>query len=438
MRLPTARSADSSWQATFLALALATLVLTCFSCLAEASASASPSSTPNYLILDSSHDAPHIYAALMALDAHLDPANDAVLLGAVTTTSPDTRAVREILERTHLAPCFELLEAREMDLILPPEGLPEHSSDEARAKQRAKAPESVRFLVDSVAMHPGQVTIYCSGSLASVAYAAQLDPSFVRNVKEVVVVGKLDHAHNTYLEDGKTIISAESPFLRDFEAFLSLFEEDGSISSRFRLLATLEPLYSGHEVATAVMQQVEADLGGKDEREWRKKRKFTMIYLDYHYKLIKKGSPHTLLLQEPGLAMILYPSVVAEEDPITFSLEEGPEDPELEYLAATKLTDTDNQDIDGNSSSPAASASASARSSLIHHLHEDKLKELLVRIRSRDWRRACPAAADAEEAQERKEQQQEEEEAEAKQQAKMAEAAAAAAAPADDSGHDEL
>lgn len=83
-------------------------------------------------------------------------------------------------------------------------------------------------------------------------------------------------------------------------------------------------------------------------------------------------------MQEPGLAAILYPSLISGEDPISFEMESDPQNPELQFIAVTK--------VDEDSLGP------SEVTSLITGLHENKFWDLLIRIRSRDWRGACPLA----------------------------------------------
>lgn len=114
----------------------------------------------------------------MALEASSDPAHNTTFLGAITTKSPEDEYFRQIFEFTELLPCFEFHSTKEVDLY-PVDGvLPTQAA-------REEAPDTVRFLLDSVAKYPGKVTIYSSGSLAAVSYAARVDPTFASNVKEV-------------------------------------------------------------------------------------------------------------------------------------------------------------------------------------------------------------------------------------------------------------
>lgn len=154
------------------------LALLCLSC-APAHAlvgagNAAQAQDTRYIILDATHDSPSITALLMALELTSLPNADAVFLGAITTSAPELDQLQHLLRLAGLEACLPPILSVDETELYPVYG-----------DVLEKLPETVQFLLDAVQKHPGQVTIYASGSLAAVSMAEQVDPAFASNVGEV-------------------------------------------------------------------------------------------------------------------------------------------------------------------------------------------------------------------------------------------------------------
>jgi inosine-uridine nucleoside N-ribohydrolase len=57
------------------------------------------------------------------------------------------------------------------------------------AKKKAEARSAVDFLVSTVMLNPGQVTILAIGPLTNIAIAMRMEPNFARNAKQLVIMG---------------------------------------------------------------------------------------------------------------------------------------------------------------------------------------------------------------------------------------------------------
>lgn len=125
-----------------------------------------------YVIMDSTHDSPSITALLMALELSSKPDTNVKLLGAITTETPELEQLRQMLELSNLSACLPIISVEENELY-PVYG------------DTVQIPDSVQFLIDQVVKYPGQVSIYSSGSLAAIAMAENVDPTFASNVAEV-------------------------------------------------------------------------------------------------------------------------------------------------------------------------------------------------------------------------------------------------------------
>jgi hypothetical protein len=109
---------------------------------------------------------------LMALELSAKPDSNVRFLGTITTETPDLNYLRQVLELANLSECLPIISVEEHELY-PVYG------------DTSQTPASVQFLLDQVAKYPGQVSIYSSGSLAAVAMAEGVNPTFASNVKEV-------------------------------------------------------------------------------------------------------------------------------------------------------------------------------------------------------------------------------------------------------------
>ena len=56
-------------------------------------------------------------------------------------------------------------------------------------RRRSRRAGAVDFLVGTVMQNPGQVTILAIGPLTNIAMAMRMEPSFARNVKQLVIMG---------------------------------------------------------------------------------------------------------------------------------------------------------------------------------------------------------------------------------------------------------
>eukprot|EP01047_Picozoa_sp_COSAG01_P095564 COSAG01_NODE_26240_length_720_cov_0.913043_1_plen_217_part_10 len=74
------------------------------------------------------------------------------------------------------------------------------------APSRQRAPE---WLVEQVALAPGEVTILAIGPLTNLARAVDLDPQFASNVREIIVMG------GAYTVSGNVNPAAEANFFND-------------------------------------------------------------------------------------------------------------------------------------------------------------------------------------------------------------------------------
>ncbi|XP_052172321.1 uridine nucleosidase 1-like [Diospyros lotus] len=81
-----------------------------------------------------------------------------------------------------------------------------------------------QFLVDTVAQHPGQVTVLALGPLTNLALALKWDTSFASNVKEIVILG------GAFFALGNINPAAESNILQDPEAADIVFTSGANIS----------------------------------------------------------------------------------------------------------------------------------------------------------------------------------------------------------------
>ena len=61
--------------------------------------------------------------------------------------------------------------------------------------ERGQAPtEAARFLAEAAASHPGEITLLAIGPLGNLRGAAELDPAFFQNLKQITIMGGYLHA----------------------------------------------------------------------------------------------------------------------------------------------------------------------------------------------------------------------------------------------------
>lgn len=65
-----------------------------------------------------------------------------------------------------------------------PEGKPSESQIKATKKMSA-----AQFLVEQVRQYPGEISFVVAGPFTNMAIAHKLDPNFLKNIKELVVMG---------------------------------------------------------------------------------------------------------------------------------------------------------------------------------------------------------------------------------------------------------
>lgn len=98
---------------------------------------------------------------------------------------------------------------------------------------------AVDYLIETVAKHPGEITLICLAPLTNIAVALKKDPTFGKNLKNLVLLG------GTYLAHGNTKYNcSEFNFLKDAEAASIVFNLCNHItmvpievSRSFRLLS---------------------------------------------------------------------------------------------------------------------------------------------------------------------------------------------------------
>lgn len=62
------------------------------------------------------------------------------------------------------------------------------------AGTRGQAPtEAARFLAETAAAHPGQITVLATGPVGNLRAAAELDPNFYGNLRQIVMMGGYTH-----------------------------------------------------------------------------------------------------------------------------------------------------------------------------------------------------------------------------------------------------
>lgn len=117
----------------------------------------------------------------------------------------------------------------------------------------------------------------------------------------VEIVQQSAHLHYTHIaslatRSTKSVFHAfsnlQSPVLRDFEAFLTVLEED---FKNVRVMAPLDAVFSGPEVAAQVLKTLQEEMGNVDEPTWRRERPFAMIYLDSHLQRVRNGVSKAIL-----------------------------------------------------------------------------------------------------------------------------------------------
>lgn len=144
----------------------------------QSTSSTQQGSSKRYVVLDTTSDSPSWTAVLMAMEASADPSNDFTFLGVLATESPELDTFNVLMDSTGMSDCLTLLSSDEMELY-PVDGY-----------ELESAPATVKQLVEWVNAYPGQVTIYASSSLATLAYAEAIDPSLASKIAELVVVAK--------------------------------------------------------------------------------------------------------------------------------------------------------------------------------------------------------------------------------------------------------
>ncbi|MCL5775950.1 nucleoside hydrolase [Limibaculum sp. FT325] len=151
--------------------------------------------TPHRIIIDTD---PGIDDAMAILLAMADPRIELMGLTTIFGNVSTARATRNALWLTELAhhPCPVAAGARH-PLMRPPQPHPDFvhgvegfGAEPAPAPAAAPDPRgAARFLCETVAAHPGEITIIAVGPLTNLAEALALDPAIARGVKGVIVMG---------------------------------------------------------------------------------------------------------------------------------------------------------------------------------------------------------------------------------------------------------
>ncbi|GJP48863.1 hypothetical protein CLOM_g8141 [Closterium sp. NIES-68] len=104
---------------------------------------------------------------------------------------------------------------RVADFVHGSDGMGNTNQQPPRGKPTGKV--AAQFLVDAVRSSPGQITVVALGPLTNVARALQLDPSFPRNVAEIVILG------GAFFTNGNVNPAAEANIFGDPDAADAVF-----------------------------------------------------------------------------------------------------------------------------------------------------------------------------------------------------------------------
>ncbi|MEZ4705055.1 MAG: nucleoside hydrolase [Bdellovibrionota bacterium] len=144
-----------------------------------------------------------------------------------------------------------------------------------KSKAQSDARRSEDFLIEMVSKYPGEITILANGPLTNLARAAQKDPQFLSNVKEIVILG------GAIEEVESSTQRAEFNFWWDPEAAhqvlksqanIALFPIDVCMKTENRREDYFEIVESGSKVSS-IYQRLD------------------QVYWDHHPKLEKKHLP---------------------------------------------------------------------------------------------------------------------------------------------------
>ncbi|GJN06131.1 hypothetical protein PR202_ga23826 [Eleusine coracana subsp. coracana] len=153
------------------------------------------------------------------------------------------------------------------------------------------------FLVEQATLHPGQVTVVALGPLTNIAQALELDPSFAKKIRQIVILG------GAYSVNGNVNPAAESNIFGDPDAADTVFTCGADILA----------------VGINITQQVifsDADrekLEQSDSKYARHLCKILRHYFDYHRDVyLRKG----VYLHDPT-------ALLAAVDPSLMTYAEG-------------------------------------------------------------------------------------------------------------------
>ncbi|MBK0400268.1 nucleoside hydrolase [Limibaculum sp. M0105] len=186
--------------------------------------------TPNRIIIDTD---PGIDDAMAILLAMADPRIELMGLTCIFGNVPVERATRNALWLTEIArhPCLVAQGARH-PLMRPPQDHPDFVHGvEGFGAEPAPAPRATpdprgaaRFLCESVAEHPGEITLIAVGPLTNLAEALAHDPAIARGVKGVIVMG------GALRVPGNVTSHAEANIWQDPEAAAAVFAADWPVT----------------------------------------------------------------------------------------------------------------------------------------------------------------------------------------------------------------
>jgi inosine-uridine nucleoside N-ribohydrolase len=152
-------------------------------CRAQAAQSATPAAQPQLVLLDTDigDDIDDAFALSMLVNSP-----EVKLLG-ITTTYGDTELRGRLLDRY-----LKAAHRADIPVAVGPRSKQNNMFSQSAYAQQAPErahPDGVKFMLDSIRAHPGEVTLIAIGPLVTVEAAIGRDPATFRKLKRVVMMG---------------------------------------------------------------------------------------------------------------------------------------------------------------------------------------------------------------------------------------------------------
>ena len=114
------------------------------------------------------------------------------------------------------------------------------------SKKEEPPTEAARFLADTAALYPGEITLLAAGPLGNLRGAAQIDPNFFRNLKELIFMG--GHINHPFKMGNKTLPDFNLAF--DLKAALRVLHAECPVNLINSEICTQVPL------TTAILERI--------------------------------------------------------------------------------------------------------------------------------------------------------------------------------------